>query len=101
MPRLSEHELSGTIGMLKAGVRVSDVVRYHICHPSFIQIVTKLLGQLKTDAGLLSQVWRPALRGNLSQLCIDDIYINDIHFCCLLSLPDEWLGSKGNLFLNF
>ena len=37
MPRLSEHERSGTIGMLKAGVRVSDVVRYHNCHPSTIQ----------------------------------------------------------------
>ena len=37
MPRLSEHERSGAIGMLKAGVRVSDVVKYHNCHPSFIQ----------------------------------------------------------------
>ena len=34
MPRLSEHERSGAIGMLKAGVRVSVVVRYHNCHPS-------------------------------------------------------------------
>ena len=33
MPRLSEHERSGAIGMLKAGVRVSDVARYHNCHP--------------------------------------------------------------------
>ena len=37
MPRFSEHEQSGAIGMLKAGVRVSDVVRYHNCHPSTIQ----------------------------------------------------------------
>ena len=37
MPRLSEHERSGAIGMLKAGVRVSDVARYHNCHPSTIQ----------------------------------------------------------------
>ena len=36
MPRLSEHEQSGAIGMLKAGVRVSDVARYHNCHPSTI-----------------------------------------------------------------
>ena len=36
MPRLSEHELPGTIGMLKAGVPVSDVARYHNCHPSTI-----------------------------------------------------------------
>ena len=37
MPRLFEHEKFGAIGMLKAGVRVSDVARYHYCHPSTIQ----------------------------------------------------------------
>ena len=37
MPCLSEHEQSGAIGMLKAGVRVSDVVRYRYCHLSTIQ----------------------------------------------------------------
>ena len=37
MPPLSEHEQSGAIGMLKAGMRVSDVARYHYCHPSTIQ----------------------------------------------------------------
>ena len=37
MPRLSEHEQSGEIGMLKAGVHVSDIARYHNCHPSTIQ----------------------------------------------------------------
>ena len=37
MPRLFEHERSGAIGMLKAGVHVSDVARYHNCHPSTIQ----------------------------------------------------------------
>ena len=37
MPHLSEHERSGTIGMLKAGVRVSDLARYHNCHASTIQ----------------------------------------------------------------
>ena len=31
MPRLSEHERSGAIGMLKAGLCVSDVARYHNC----------------------------------------------------------------------
>ena len=66
MPRLSEH---GAIGMLKAGVCVSDVARYHNCHPSTIQrseIVRRLLGQnLKIDAGLVSQEWGPALTGNL------------------------------------
>ena len=37
MPRLSGHGRSGAIGMLKAGVHVSDVTRYHNCHPSTIQ----------------------------------------------------------------
>ena len=37
MPRLSEHERSGAIGMLKPGVRVSDIVSYHNCHPLLIQ----------------------------------------------------------------
>ena len=37
MPHLSEHEQSGVIRMLKDGVRVSDVARYHNCHPSTTQ----------------------------------------------------------------
>ena len=37
MPRVSENKQSGAIGMFKAGVRVSDVARYHFCHPSTIQ----------------------------------------------------------------
>ena len=92
MPRLSKHKRSGEIGMLKAGLRVSDVARYHYCHPSTIQrseIVTRLLGQLKIGAGLVSQEWRQALRGNLHRLCIVDIYIEDIRSGRLLSVPDE------------
>ena len=88
MPRLSEHERSGAIGMLKAGVRVSDVARYHNCHPSTIQRLRDcypvLLGQFKIEAG-----WRPASRGNLSGLCIDDINIDDIRSSRQLSVPDE------------
>ena len=37
MPCLYEQERSGAIGMLKAGVRVSDVARYHNYHPPTIQ----------------------------------------------------------------
>ena len=37
MPRLSEYEPSCAIGMLKTGVCVSGVARYHNCHPSTIQ----------------------------------------------------------------
>ena len=39
MPRLSKHEKSGTIGMLQAGMRVSDIERYYNCHTSTIQIL--------------------------------------------------------------
>ena len=42
MSRLSEHERSGANGMLKAGVCVSDVARYHNCHLSTIQ---RLIGR--------------------------------------------------------
>ena len=34
VPRLSEHERTGAIGMLKAGVGVSGVARYYNCLPS-------------------------------------------------------------------
>ena len=37
VPRLSEHERPGAIGMLKAGVRVSGVARYYNCLPPAIQ----------------------------------------------------------------
>ena len=37
MPRLSEHERPGAIGMLKAEVRVYGVTRYYNCHLSAIQ----------------------------------------------------------------
>ena len=37
MPRLSEHEYTGANEILKAGVRVSDVARYHNSHPSSTQ----------------------------------------------------------------
>ena len=36
MPRLSEHELSGAIGMVKAGMRMSGVAKYNYCSPSTI-----------------------------------------------------------------
>ena len=39
MPRLSKHEQSGTIGMLQAGVHVSDIAGYYNCHSSTVQVV--------------------------------------------------------------
>ena len=58
------------------------------------EIVTRLLGQLKIEAGLVSQEWRPALRDSLrllfiDDIYIDDIYIDDIHSGRLLSVRDE------------
>ena len=79
MPRLSEHERSGAIGMLKAGVHVSDVARYHKWHLSTIQRVNQATGKVKDR-----QEWRPALRANLRRLGIDDIYIDDIRSGWLL-----------------
>ena len=50
MPRFSEHEQSGAIGMLKGGVRVSDVARFHNCQlNSASEIATRLLGQLNIE----------------------------------------------------
>ena len=93
MPRLSEHERSGAIGMSKAGVHVSDVAKYHNCHPSTIQRLRdryQATGTvIKIDAGLVSQKWRPGLRGYLRRLCIDDIYIGDICSGWLLSVLDK------------
>ena len=68
MPRLSEHERSGTIGMLIAGIRVSDVARYHNCHPSTIQHIRdrykatmtgkdrRRSGQPRMTTGVMSQL---------------------------------------------
>ena len=53
------------------------------------EIVTKLLGQLKLDAGLVSQEWRPGFRAKLRRLCIDDLYIDDICSGWVLSMPEE------------
>ena len=92
MARLSEHERSGAIGMLKAGLRVSDVARYHNCHPSTIQRLGdryQATGTVKIDAGLARQEWRPAFRGNLRRLCIDDIHTDNIRSSWLLLVPDE------------
>ena len=37
MPCLSEYKHSSAIAMLKVGVRVSDITRYHNCHLLTIQ----------------------------------------------------------------
>ena len=51
MSRFSEHERSCAIGMLKAGIRVSDVATYHNCHPSTIQHLRDRYQATKTAKG--------------------------------------------------
>ena len=57
MPCLSEHERSGAFGMLKAGVRGSDVAIIIAIRQlySASEIVTRLQRQLKIVAGLVSR----------------------------------------------
>ena len=68
MPRLSEHVRSGAIGMLKAGMRVSDVPRHQYCHRSTIQRLRdryQATGIVKNRPRSRGQKWRTALRANL------------------------------------
>ena len=51
VPRLSPHKRPGAIGMLKAGVRVSDVARYYNCHPSAIQHLRDSYQAIRTVKG--------------------------------------------------
>ena len=79
MPRLSEHERSGAIGMLKAGVRVSDVARYHNCHLPTIQRLRdryqaigtvkdrRKTGQPRMATGVKQQLTTPSNLGLLLQ----------------------------------
>ena len=57
MSLLSEHEGSGAIGMLRAGMRVTMlrdiIIAIHQLY-SASKIVTRLLGQLKTIIGLVN-----------------------------------------------
>ena len=104
MPRLSEHERPGTIGMLKAGVRVSGVARYYNCHPSAIQHPRDCYQATRTvkgrhRPGQLRMATNIKTATNVDY--IDDIYINDIRSSWLPTLPDKYQGSKGNLFQIF
>ena len=42
MPRLSKHEKAGIIGMLQAGLSVTDIAQYCYCHSSTIQVLRDL-----------------------------------------------------------
>ena len=101
MSRLSAHEISGTIGMLKAGVRVFDVTRYQNCHLSTIQ----RLRDSYQATGIVKNLLRsgqPTLTTDVKTAtyvnCIDDVNIDNIRSGWLSSVPDEYEGSKGNSF---
>ena len=81
MPRLSEHERPGAIGMLKAGVRVSGVARYNNRHPSAIQHLIDCYQATRTvkgrhRPGYLKMATDIKMEANVDY--IDDIYIDDI-----------------------
>ena len=92
MPRLSEHERPGAIGMLKAEVRVSGVARYYNCHPSAIQHLRDCYQATRTDKGR----HRPGqlrmgtdIKKATNVNYIDNSYIDDIRSGWLPTLPDE------------
>ena len=91
-PRLSEHERPCAIGMLKAGVSVSSVARYYNCHPSAIQHPRDCYQATRTVKGR----HRPGqlrmatdIKTETNVDYIDDIYIDDIRYGWLPTLPDE------------
>ena len=92
VPRLSEHERPGAIGMLKAGVRVSVIARYYNCHPSAIQHIRDCYQATRTVKGRqrpdqLRMATDIKTATNVDY--IDDIYIDHILSSCLPTLPDE------------
>ena len=101
VPRLSEHERSGAIGILKAGVRVSGVARYYNCNPSAKRDLRDCYQTTRTvkgrhRPGQLKMV--TAIKTATDFDYIDDIYIDDIHSGLLPTLPDEQQSSESNLF---
>ena len=92
MPRLSEHERPGAVGMLKAGMRVSGVARYYNCHPSAIQRLRDCYQATRTvegrhRPGQLRMATDIKTATNVDN--IDDNYIDDIRFGWLSTLTDE------------
>ena len=92
VPRLSEHERPGAIGMLKAGVRVSGLARYYNCHPSAIQHLRECYQATRTvkgrhRSGQLRIATGIKVATNVDY--IDDSHIDEICSGWLPTLPDE------------
>ena len=99
VPRLSENEQSGAIGMLKARVRVSGVARLYNCHPSAIQHPRDCYQATRTVPGQLRMATNIKTATYVDN--IDDICIDHIRSGWLPILPDKKQGSKDNLFQIF
>ena len=92
VPRLSEHERSGAIGMLKAGVRVSGVAKDYNCHPSAIQHLRDCYQATRTVKGrhMPGQLRMGSdIKTATNVYYIDDIYIDNIRSNWLPTLQDE------------
>ena len=92
MLSLSDHEQSGALGMLKAGVGVSGVARYHNCLLSGMQHLKDCYQAARTVKGR----HRPGQLRMATDIktatyidYIDDIYIDDIRSGWLPTLPDK------------
>ena len=92
MPRLSEHEQSGAIGILKAGVCVSEVARYYICHLSAIQHLRYCYQATGTVKGWC-RPGQPRMATNFKTATYinfnNDIYIDNVRSGWLPSVLDE------------
>ena len=91
VPRLSEQEQPGAIGMLKPGVRVSGVARYHNCHPSALQHLRDCYQATRTVKARHRPVqlrMATDIKTATNVDYIDDIYIDFIRSGWLPTLPD-------------
>ena len=92
MPRLTENERPGVIGMLRTGVPFSGVARYYNCHPSAIQHLRDRYQATRTvkgrhRPGQLRMATEIKMATNVDY--IDDIYIDDIRSGWRPTLLDE------------
>ena len=81
VPRLSEHERPGAIGMSKTGVHVSGVARYCNCLPSAIQHLRGCYQATRTVNGRHRPgqlIMATYIKTATNVDYIDDIYIDDI-----------------------
>ena len=89
MPRLSKHERSGAIGVFKADVRVPDIIIAIRQLNSASEIITRLLGQLRS-----TQVWSAKNGDRRSEAtyvdCVSTIFTSTI------SIPDGCCQCQTN-----